>query len=159
MDADVLADGHERGVRRVVDEDAAVERPRLRRGEQPLEVALGEAPPEPARDEDRLPLVRDSAPPQLRDRHRDRRLPSVLGRAGEGEGRRLDDDRRAPALRHERLERPAREREAERVAHRSRDVDDLPRLRGRKEDDVLVAGRNEDDPRAREERTLRTVPS
>ncbi len=82
MDAARSPEADQRLVFRVVHHDSAAELARLRRRKEPLEVALGEAAPEPACDEDRLALVRHAATLELFDRRRDRRLPGVLRRAG-----------------------------------------------------------------------------
>jgi hypothetical protein len=113
---------------------------------------LREPAPEPARDEDRLALVRDPAALELADRRRDRRLARVLGRTGERQRGGLDEERRPTAAWRERCQRPAGERVAKRVSHGSRDVHDLPCLGRRPEDDVVLGGGHEHDTRTGEER-------
>ena len=127
----LVTHGRERLVLRVVDDDAAAKAPRLRTREEAFEVPLSEPPPEAARDEDRLPLVRNPAALELRDGLRDRGLAGLLGRAGKREGGGLDEDRRRPAGRRELVEPRAGERKAQRVAHRRGDVHDLARSRRR----------------------------
>ena len=101
----------------------------------------------------RLPLVRDAASSQLVEHGRERLVSRIELRAGQRAARRgsttIVD---ATAARRERLERRSGEREAQRVAHGGRDVDDAGRRRRRAQDDVVVADRDEDDARAREER-------
>ena len=75
-----------------------------------------------------------------------------LQRARERQRRRLDDDRRAPAAGDERLERLAREREAERVAHRGAHVGDRLARRGRPQHDRVVGHVDDGQARAEEER-------
>ena len=152
MDASPARDGRQPVVLRVVDDDPPAERPRLWRGEDAFEVALAEPPPEPARHEDRLALVRYPAALELRDRHRDGRLTSVLRRAGQRERRRLDEDRCSSAWCDERVQPTAGERKAECIADGCLHVDDPPGRGGRTKDDVVVARRNEDDTRPRKQR-------
>ena len=76
---------------------------------------------------------------ELRHRRRDRGPARVSERSGDGKRRRLDDDRRPPAARDERLERLAGEREAKRVANRSSHVGDRLAGRRRSKHDVVVA--------------------
>ena len=108
----------------VVHLDVAVEAPRELRRDQCLELLVARAAREPARDEQRLVSGRNAQPLELGDGRGDRSLARVALRARQRQVRRLDDDRRARPARHERFERLAGEREAQRVADRRADVRD-----------------------------------
>ena len=105
--------------------------PCLRRRQQALELAPPESTAETARDEDRLPLVGDAERRQLVEHGRERLGSRIDLRAGQRERGGLDDDGDATAFRHQVLERRARERKAQRIAHRRLDVDDARRRSGR----------------------------
>ncbi|OLD98415.1 MAG: hypothetical protein AUG91_09280 [Actinobacteria bacterium 13_1_20CM_4_69_9] len=105
------------------------------------------APGEPAGDEERLITGGNPETLELRDGRRDRRLAGVAIRAGHRQRRRLDDDRRASAARHERLERLAGEWKAQRVAHRRADVGHRVRRRRRTQDQRVVVRRDDDEAR------------
>jgi hypothetical protein len=152
MDTSVVRDWYEPIFLRIVHEDASAERSRPRWGEKTLEVPLAQAAPEAPRDEDRLALVGDAAALEFVDRRRDRLLPGVVRCAGKWERRRLDDDRGLPSACADFIERRPREREPQRVPDGGTHVYDLLGWRRGSQDDVLVAGRDEDDARAREER-------
>ena len=119
-----VSDVDEVGRLGVVHLDPAVKAAGERRREQRLELALAGSPVEPAGDEDRLARGRDAEPLQLVDRGGERVAARIAGRARKRQLGRLDDERRRAAARDERLERRAREREAERIAYRGGDVDD-----------------------------------
>ena len=78
----------------------------------------------------------DSATPRIAEGARDR------------ERRRLDDDRRPRATRHERLERLAFERKAQRLTNRGCNVDDRLDGRRRRQHDCAFIGFDEGEPRA-----------
>ena len=151
MDAGSARDRDERLVLGIVDDDLAAEGACLRGREKPLEVALAEAATEPARDEDRLTLVGHTAALELGDRDRDCRLTGVLRSAGQRQRRRLDENRRPSSTCDKLVERSTGEREAQRVSGGRLNVDDPLGRRGWTEDHVVVARRNEDDARAREQ--------
>ena len=140
------------GIGGVVDDHAPAEVPCLRRRQQALELASPESTAETAGDEDRLPLARDAERRQLVEHGRERLGSRIDLRAGQRERSGLDHDGDATAFRHQFLERRARERKAQRIAHRRLDVDDARRRSGRVHDHVLVADRDVDDARAGEDR-------
>ena len=124
----------------VMDLDGAAKAPREARRDdaEALELALLRPARQARGDEQRLPLGRDAGPLELGRGGCQRRLPRIVERARERERRRLDDDRRAPATGHERLERLAREREAKRVAHGRMHVGDRLARRRRSQHDRVV---------------------
>ena len=74
------------------------------------------------------------------------------GAPGSGKRRRLDEDRCPSATRCQAFERGPRQRKAERVPNRGRDVDNPLGRRRRPKNDVIVPGRHQDDARAGEQR-------
>ena len=129
----------------VVDLDGAVEAPRKAGGDdaQSLELAAVRPSRQARREEQRLALGRDAGSLELRRGGRECFLPRVVERAGERQCGRLDHDRRPPATGDERLERVAREREAQRIAHRGAHVGNGLAGRGRPQHDGVV-GRVDD---------------
>ena len=73
------------------------------------------------------------------------------------QGRRLDQDRCPRTTRCQAFERGPRQRKAERVPNRGRDVDNVLGRRRRPENDVIVPGRHQDDARAESGGTRRTA--
>ena len=119
--------------------------------------ALDHPPPgppgEPGRDEQGLALGRDADSLELVRGRGDRRLARVARGAGDRERGRLDEDRRAAAARDDRLERLTGQRKPQRVADGGADVGDrLPRRRGRRDRDGVLAAVHDDEPRAVEDR-------
>ena len=102
----------------IVHLDSPVEAPRVLGGDEVLELALAGAPVEAAGDEDRLVLRPHAQALELVDRGRERVAARIVGCAGKRQLRRLDHERDRAARLRQRLERRAREREPERVAHR-----------------------------------------
>ena len=88
------------------------------------DLVLPRAAGEAGGDEDRLLVERDACALELGDRARDCVHPRIVLRARERQCGRLDDERGRPAARRELLQRRARDREAERVAHGCVDVGD-----------------------------------
>ena len=153
--AEVGRHGNELGRLRVVHLDPPTEAARQLGVDEGLHLSPARAALEPARDEDRLRLGRNPRTLELADGRRDRRLPRVGRRPRDGQRRRFDDDRRAPAARHERLERLAGEREAQRVAHGRRDVGDRLARRRRREHGGILVRVDDRDPGADEKRDAR----
>ena len=116
--------------------------------DEDLELAMCRAARESSGDEERLAVRGGARALELEHRRRDRRPPRVVGRTGNRERGRFDDDRRAGAPRHERLERLAGEWEAKRVADGSRHVCDRVDRRRRREHDRVLAGVDDCEPRA-----------
>src|SRR5206468_5616077 len=113
---------------RVVHDNTAPERARPRRREEAqLELALPEATPQASGDDDRLPLVRETALVELVDRRGERLLTGISLHSGIRERWWLDHDRRSPSSLCELRERRAGEREAQGVAYRGDRVRDLLR--------------------------------
>ena len=106
----------------VVDDHAAVERSRLRRRQQALELAAPDTPAEPSCHEKRDARVVDAEAGELVEHRRERDRPRVGMRAGEGECGRLDDDRRSRAAprRSTRAARPRAETPVRRARRRER---------------------------------------
>ena len=117
-----------------------------------LELACPRLPAEPARHENRLLLEWDAYALQLRDGGGECLLAGIADRARDRERRRLDDDRGPAAAKRQLLERPAGEREPERLANRRADV--CERFGRRRRPEHPGIGRHVDDgqPRAGEER-------
>ena len=132
----------------VVHLDPPVEAARELRRNEELELPVARATAQSAGHEQRLPVERRSGPVELGHRRRDRGAPGIAEGARDRERRRLDDDRRPRATRHERLERLALERKAQRVANRGRDVGDRLDGRWRRQHDRVVVGVDEGEPRA-----------
>jgi hypothetical protein len=132
-------------VGRVVHQDAATKRARLRWRQQASELTLAEPATEPAGDEDRLPLVPYAAELECPHCCRERFLTRILWCAGKGQGRWLDEDRRPTSARCNRLERRSGKRESQGVANCGARIDDPRGRRRRTNDDVLVAYGNDDD--------------
>ena len=116
--------------------------------DESLQLSLGRAAREAARDEERLVAGRDPQPLELVDDGSDRELARVGGRARDGQRGRLDDDGGPRPASHERLERLTFEREPERVAHRSADVRHRRAGRRRAKHDRVVRRRRDDELRA-----------
>ena len=108
----------------VVDLDPPVEAARELRRDEELELPVARAAAESAGDEQRLAVERRSGAVELGHRRRDRGAARIAEGARDRQRRRLDDDRRPRATRHERLERLALR--AESAARRE------PRLRRRR---------------------------
>jgi hypothetical protein len=137
----------------VVHLDVAVEAARERRRHEPFEQLLAGAPGQPAGDEQCLVPAWDAQPLELVDGRLDRRLARVALAPGEGQSGRLDDHRRpAAGARHERLERLAREWEAQSVANGGADVGDPLAGRRRAQHDVVLFGGHDDEARTGEQR-------
>jgi hypothetical protein len=135
-----------------VDDEMSVEAAGELRRHEETQLFLRRPPRKARRNEERLVPGGDAEPLELVDDSRDGVLSRVVRGTGDGQSGRLDDDRRAPAAPDEGLEALALEREAQRVANSRGDVcDGLPR-RWRAQDDGIVRGRREDEPRAGEER-------
>ena len=120
--------------------------------EERLELAAERTTRQPCGDEDGLIACRDADRLELRDRGGDRLLARVEGGAGDGEGRRLDDDGGVASLRHGVRERRPGEREAERVTDGGAHVAEGLAGRRRPEDRRVVRCVREHDARAREQR-------
>ena len=136
----------------IVDLDPPVEAARELRRDEELEVAVSRATAQSAGHEQRLAVERRSGPVELGHRRRDRGAPGIAGGARDRERRRLDDDRRPGATRHERLERLPGERKAQRVANGGRDIGDPLDGRRRRQHDRALIGLDESEPRAVRER-------
>jgi hypothetical protein len=138
----------------VLDLDGAMEAPGEAGGDdaEPLELAALRAAHQAHRHEQRLPLHRDAGAFQLGRRGGERILARVVERSRERQRRRLDDDRRPPAAGHQRLERLAREREAERVAHRRAHVRNPLAGRRRSQHDRVVGHVDHGQARAEQQR-------
>ncbi len=132
----------------VVDLDPPVEAARELRRDEELELPVARAAAQSAGHEQRLAVERRSGPVELGHRRRDRGAPGIAEGARDRERRRLDDDRRPRAARHERLERLALERKAQRVANRGCNVDDRLDGRRRRQHDRAFIGFDEGEPRA-----------
>ena len=117
VDASFTRNGNKPFVLHVVNEDGPAEGARLRWRQQALEIALTQLTAKPAGDENRLSLV--SHADQLERPHRcgERLLTWILLSAGQRKGQRLDQDRRSPAPRRDRLERRPGERKSQRVTN------------------------------------------
>jgi hypothetical protein len=136
----------------VVHLNLSVEAARKIRRHERVDLSLVDAPGEAAGHENRHTIRRDAGPLELVDRDGDRGRPGFDRRRRDGLSRRLDHDRRAPASRDERLERLAREGEAERVAYRGGDVRDRLSRRRRREHDGIVVRTDHGDARSGEKR-------
>ena len=152
VDASVTGNGNKPFVLRVVNEDGAAEGAGLRWRQQTFEIALTQLPAEPAGDENRLSLVPHAD--QLERSHRccERLLTWILLSAGQRQGQRLDEDRRSPAPRRDRLERRPGERKPQRVTNCRASIGYPRRRRRGAENHVVVRGRDHDDARPREQR-------
>ena len=128
----------------VVHLDMAVEAPRELRRDERLQLLATRAPGQASGDEQRLVAGRDTEPLELVDSRGDGGLPRILFGSRQRQLRRFDHDRDACAPRHERLERLAGEREAQRIANRRADVRD--RVAGwRRPEHERVVCRSHDD--------------
>jgi hypothetical protein len=122
------------------------------RRDERLQLAVAGSARESSGHEECLALEGDSRLGQLFHRGRDRAAAGVERRAGNRQRRGLDDDRRVAAARHDRLERLSGERKAQRVADGGRHVGDRLDRRRRSDDDAVLAGVDERELRAGEER-------
>jgi hypothetical protein len=126
----------------------------LRRHER-LELFVAGPARHPSGHEQRLVSGRNSEAFEFGHGCRDRRLPRVPLGSRHREVRRLDDDRDAPAARDKRLERLAREREAQRVANGGTDVRDRVGGRRRSQHERIVSCGDDHELRPREQRDPR----
>ena len=139
----------------VVDFDRAAEAPRELRGHERVDLPRIDPARKTSGDEQRHPFRRNARPLELVDGHRDCGGTRFHRCCGNRLRRRLDHERRAPAARDERLERLARERKPQRVAHGGGDVRDGLARRRRSEHDGVVVGADDRDPRPGEQRDSR----
>ena len=151
--AALLAEVDESGTLDVVNPHVSVERPGEGGREQPVELLSARPPSEPRCDEDRLPLVGDAELAESLNDGADGRAAGVDGSARDRQSGDVRDDRGARAAADDSRQLRTGQREAQCVADGGADVRDrLGRRLGRREDDGIVRGVDDEQARAGEER-------
>ena len=148
----VQLEAHEILVFAVVDDDPSAEASCAIGPHQPFELAASDAAAEPAGDEHRLPVAWDPSRAERIEHGRERIAPGILGRRRQGEGRRLDDDRRPARARRGDVKRRAGKRVSKRLDDGRAHIDERIERWRRCEQHRVVGNRDERKTRAGRER-------